>query len=54
MTKTVTKLAALGVALFTTAFTPFAKADEWDKRIIVLPMKRSRFKERFLSRASTS
>jgi hypothetical protein len=35
MTKTVTKLAALGVVLFTTAFTPFAKADEWDKRTIV-------------------
>jgi hypothetical protein len=35
MTKTVTRLAALGVVLFTAAFTPFAKASEWDKRTIV-------------------
>lgn len=35
MTKTVTKLAALGVLLFTTAFMPFAKADEWNKKTII-------------------
>jgi hypothetical protein len=32
MTKTVTRLAALGFVLLTTAFTPLAKADEWDKK----------------------
>ncbi len=35
MTNTVTRITALGFALFTTAFTPFAKADEWDKRTLV-------------------
>ena len=35
MTKTANKIAALGFVLFTTAFLPFAKADEWDKRTII-------------------
>jgi hypothetical protein len=35
MTKTISKIAALGFVLFTTAFTPFAKADEWDKKTII-------------------
>ena len=35
MTNTITRITALGFALFTTAFTPFAKADEWDKRTLV-------------------
>jgi hypothetical protein len=36
MTKTVTRLAALGIVLFTTAFTPLAKADEWDKKTVII------------------
>jgi hypothetical protein len=32
---TVTRITALGFALFTTAFMPFAKADEWDKKTLV-------------------
>ncbi len=35
MTKTISKIAALGFVLFTTAFIPFAKADEWDKKAIL-------------------
>jgi hypothetical protein len=35
MTKTVCKLAALGFVLYTTAFPPFAKADEWDKKTVI-------------------
>ena len=35
MTKTVTRLAALSFVLFTTAFTPLAKADEWDKKTVI-------------------
>jgi hypothetical protein len=35
MTKTGNKIAALGFVLFTTAFMPFAKADEWDKKTII-------------------
>lgn len=35
MTKTVSKMAAFGFVLFTTAFMPFAKADEWNKRTVV-------------------
>jgi hypothetical protein len=35
MTKTVTRLAALGFVLLTTAFTPLAKADEWDKKTVI-------------------
>jgi hypothetical protein len=35
MTKTVTRLAALGFVLFTTVFTPLAKASEWDKKTVI-------------------
>jgi len=35
MTKTINKIAALGFVLFTTAFMPLAKADEWDKKTII-------------------
>lgn len=35
MMKTVTRLGALGFVLFTAAFTPSAKADEWNKRTII-------------------
>lgn len=35
MTKTITRLAALGFVLLTTAFTPLAKADEWDKKTVI-------------------
>jgi hypothetical protein len=35
MTKTITRLAVLGFVLFTTALTPFAKADEWDKKTVI-------------------
>lgn len=35
MTKTISKITALGFVLFTTAFMPFAKADEWDKKTII-------------------
>ena len=35
MTKTVTRLGALGFVLITTAFTPLAKADTWDKKTII-------------------
>jgi hypothetical protein len=35
MTKTITKLAALGIVLFTPAFTSFAKADGWNKMTII-------------------
>ena len=35
MTKTLTNLAALGFALFTTAFTPSAKADVWNKMTVI-------------------
>jgi hypothetical protein len=34
MTKTISKIAALGFVL-TTAFMPFAKADEWDKKTVI-------------------
>jgi hypothetical protein len=29
------RLATLGLVLFTTAFTPLAKADEWDKQTVI-------------------
>ncbi len=32
---TVTKFATMGIVLFTTAFTQFAKADEWDKKTVL-------------------
>jgi hypothetical protein len=35
MTKTISKLALLGFVLFTTAFTPLAKADEWDQKTLI-------------------
>ena len=35
MTKTVTRLGALGFVLFTIALTPFAKADEWNKKTVI-------------------
>lgn len=35
MMKTVTRLTALGFMLFTSAFTPFAKADEWNKKTVI-------------------
>jgi hypothetical protein len=36
MTKTVTRLGALGLVLFTIALTtPFAKADEWNKKTVI-------------------
>ena len=35
MTTTLNRLAALGLVLFTTAFTPLAKADEWDKQTVI-------------------
>jgi hypothetical protein len=35
MTKTMTRLAAFGLVLLTSVFTPLAKADEWDKRTIL-------------------
>ena len=35
MTKTLTKLSALGFVLFTTTLTPVAKASEWDKKTII-------------------
>src|SRR4051812_17630607 len=35
MTKTVTRLAALGFVLFTTVLTPLAKASEWDKKTVI-------------------
>lgn len=35
MTKTVTRLAALGFMLLTSTLTPFAKADEWNKKTVI-------------------
>jgi hypothetical protein len=35
MKKTIRKLAGLGIALFTIAFAPFAKADQWDKTTLI-------------------
>ncbi len=35
MTQTATRLAAVGFVLFTTALTPFAKADEWNKKTVI-------------------
>jgi hypothetical protein len=35
MTKTIRKLGALGITLFTMAFTPFAKAGQWDKTTLI-------------------
>jgi hypothetical protein len=35
MTKTLTKLAFLGFVVFTGAFAPFAKADEWNKKTVI-------------------
>jgi hypothetical protein len=35
MIKTGTRLVALGFVLLTIALTPFAKADEWDKKTVI-------------------
>lgn len=35
MTKTVTRIAAFGFVLFTTAFMPLVKADDWDKKTVI-------------------
>jgi hypothetical protein len=35
MTKTVTRLAALGFVLLTITLSPFAKADQWDKKTVI-------------------
>ena len=35
MTTTFKRLAALGLVLFTTALTPLAKADEWNKKTVI-------------------
>ena len=35
MTKTITRLAVFGFVLLTTALTPVAKADEWDKKTVI-------------------
>jgi hypothetical protein len=35
MTKTVTRLAALGFVLSTITLAPFAKADEWNKKTVI-------------------
>lgn len=36
MTTTLTKLAAFALVLFTTILAPSAKADEWDKKTILI------------------
>ena len=35
MTKTVTRLASFGFALFTITLAPFAKASEWNKKTVI-------------------
>ena len=35
MTTTFKRLAALGLVLYTTALTPLAKADEWNKKTVI-------------------
>jgi hypothetical protein len=35
MTKTITRLAALGFVLLTITLSPFAKASEWDKKTVI-------------------
>jgi hypothetical protein len=35
MTKTVTRLAARGFVLLTITLSPFAKADQWDKKTVI-------------------
>jgi hypothetical protein len=35
MTKTITRLAALGFVLLTITLTPLAKADQWDKKTVI-------------------
>ena len=36
MTTTFKRLAALGLVLYTTALTPLAKADEWNKKTVII------------------
>jgi hypothetical protein len=48
MTKTFTRLAALGLVLFTSVFTSLSKADEWDKKTILTTHERIRIQDKLL------